>query len=64
MKGNYKYLYVLDYSIGKLYEINIENYSEETSGEDILKDYGLRYVDCEYMYSCIKLKLETINKIK
>ena len=64
MKGNYKYLYVLDYSICKLYEINIKNYSEETSAEDILEDYGLRYVDCEYMYSRIKLKLETINKIK
>ena len=64
MKGNYKYLYILDYSIGKLYEINIENYSEETYGEDILKDYGLRYVECSYMYSYIKLKLESINKIK
>lgn len=64
MKGDYKYLYVLDYSIRKLYEINIENYSEETSEEDILKDYGLCYVDCEYMYSYIKLKLESINKIK
>ena len=65
-----KYIYVLDYSYGGLLEIELDEEDiqnlEETDYstiDDILKQYGIRGKDCNYMIVNNKLKIETIEKI-
>ena len=65
-----KYIYVLDYSYGGLLEIELdEEYAknlEETDYDvidDILKQYGIRGKDCNYMIVDNKLEIEPIEKI-
>ena len=66
-----KYIYVLDYCSGGLYEIelskedeqSIDNECDYSSIEDVLEEYGLRGSDCNYMIVDEKIYLETIDKI-
>lgn len=67
----FEYIYILDYSCGGLFEIELDEEDvkdlEETDYDtidDILKQYGIREKDCSYMLSPCKLELETIEKIK
>lgn len=66
-----KYIYVLDYSYGGLLEIELDEEDvkdlEETDYDtidDILKRYGIRGKDCNYMIIDNKLEIEPIEKIK
>lgn len=59
-----KYIYVLDFSQGKIFEIETSEINSTGSNtEEILMQYGLRDSDCQWMISDNKLELETINKI-
>jgi len=65
-----KYIYVLDYSYGGLLEIELDEEDaknlEETDYntiDDILKQYGIREKDCNYMIVDNKLEIEPIEKI-
>ena len=65
-----KYIYVLDYSYGGLLEIELNEEDvkdlEETDYDaidDILKQYGIRGKDCNYMIVDNKLEIEPIEKI-
>ena len=66
-----KYIYVLDYSYGGLLEIELDEEDvkdlEETDYDtidDILKQYGIRGKDCNYMIVNNKLEIEPIEKIE
>ena len=66
-----RYIYVLDYSYCGLLEIELDKedakYLEDTNYDtinDILKKYGIREKDCNYMLSENKLEIETIEKLK
>lgn len=66
----YKYIYILDYSYGGLLEIKLDKedaeYIEEedyNTIDDVLRKYGIREKDCNYMLSENKLELETIEKL-
>lgn len=59
-----KYIYVLDFSQSKIFEIETSEINSTGSNtEEILMQYGLRDSDCQWMISDNKLELETINKI-
>lgn len=60
----YKYLYILDYSICGIFYIDLKDYeiTEETSDEDILHHYGFKPSQCSWMLSCEKLNIVDINK--
>lgn len=65
-----KYIYVLDYSYGGLLEIELDEEDvkdlEETDYDtidDILKQYGIKGKDCNYMIVNNKLEIEPIEKI-
>ena len=65
-----KYIYVLDYSYGGLLEIELDEEDvkdlEETDYDtidDLLKQYGIRGKDCNYMIVNNKLEIEPIEKI-
>jgi hypothetical protein len=57
---NFEFLYILDYSIPAIYEIELNTDRVETI-DDILKRYNLKESECSYMYSSEKLSLHYIN---
>ena len=62
-----EYLYVLDFSIPDIYEINLNDIDGVESYEntdDILTLFGLKESQCAYMYSQEKLELKTIEPIQ
>lgn len=63
MNGYDGWLYVLDFSNTKLYEIKLDEIDAEHEDtiDFILKRRGLKESQCEYMFSTIKLELDNLN---
>jgi hypothetical protein len=62
----YSFIYILDYSVPAIYEIEIneENYKDLDdlkTIEDILKRYKIKESQCSYMFSQERLSLHYIN---
>lgn len=63
MNGYEGWLYVLDFSNTKLYEIKLDEIDAEHE-EDIdfiLTRRGLRQSQCNYMFSTMKLELDNLD---
>lgn len=63
MNGYDGWLYVLDFSNTKLYEIKLDEIDAEHE-EDInfiFKRRGLKQSQCEYMFSTMKLELDNLD---
>ncbi len=62
------YIYVLDYCLGHIYEIPINNKEYDMNlpkiPEWLYKNYHLKLDNIHYMVSHKKLEIETIEKIK
>lgn len=57
------YLYIMDYSDCSICEIDITN-EEDDDLERILKQYGLNFDTCAYMYSQTKINnIEILEKL-
>lgn len=63
-----KYIYVLDYSLGHIYEIPITNKEHDMNlpkiPEYLYRNYHLKFDNIHYMVSDKKLEIETIQKVK
>lgn len=60
MKDNIEYAYVMDYSIGEIFEIELTKEDKNLETEEILDKYGFNLDECYLMFSTKKLR---INKI-
>lgn len=60
----YEYLYILDYSTPRICEIKLDENSSKETTDEILDKYDFDQNCCSWMFTNIKLELETINKIK
>lgn len=58
MEENITYLYVLEYSVGRIIQIEIEGNADENNISDILDHYNLKESECSYMWVDHKLELE------
>lgn len=65
----YNYLYILDFCLGEINEIELDELdkqkidNDELNISDLLNEYGLNIDNCQYMFTEKKLEIETINKI-
>lgn len=65
---NEEYLYVLDYSTGNVYRIDIsqEDQEDELDMDVFLGEYGLNSDECAWMFSSNKIvmidKIEKLNQ--
>ena len=63
MKDNtFYYLYVLDCSYPGIYEIKLTEEDQKLTSNELLKKYGLKETNCNFMYTKDKLELEILNK--
>lgn len=60
MKDNIEYAYVMDYSVGEIFEIEITKENEGLETEELLDKYNFNIDECYLMFSNKKLN---INKI-
>ena len=66
---NYNYLYVLDFNLGEINEIKLDEIdkqkmdNDELDVADLLKEYGLHIAMCNYMFTENKIEVETIKKL-
>jgi hypothetical protein len=60
MEKNITYLYVLEYSVGRIIQIEIED-ADENNINDILDHYNLKESTCSYMWINHKLELEEVT---
>lgn len=58
MEENINYLYVLEYSVGRIIQIEIEGNVDENNISDILDHYNLKESECSYMWVDHELELE------
>lgn len=60
----YEYLYILDYSTPGIYEIKLDENSSKETTDEILDKYNFDQNCCSWMFTNIKLNLQTINETK
>lgn len=60
-ENNNNYIYILDFSYPGIYEIELTEEDENLTSNEILKKYGLKENNCNYMFTENKLELETLN---
>lgn len=60
-ENNNNYMYILDFSYPGIYEIELTEEDENLTSNEILKKYGLKENNCNYMFTENKLELETLN---
>lgn len=60
----YEYLYILDYSTPGIYEIKLDEDSSKETTDELLDKYGFDQNYCSWMFTNIKLNLQTINDTK
>lgn len=58
----FSYLYVFNYSVPAIYEIELTKEDNELLVEDVLKKHGYRESDCHFMYSQEKLEITPIKE--
>lgn len=56
-----EYVYILSFSLGKVFEHCIIDDETELSSEELLKKHGLNADECSIMYSTDKLELESLE---
>lgn len=49
MEKNIIYLYVLEYSVGRIIQIEVKGNADENNINDILDHYNLKESECSYM---------------
>lgn len=59
--NEFGYCYVFDYSVGKIYEIELDEQDNTKQEEDILDRRGLKLNDCYVMFTNDKLSVEPIK---
>lgn len=57
------WVYILDYSIGKIYEISSKSVVDENNISEILSKYGLKESDCSWMVTDHKVTMKTLSAI-
>lgn len=66
---NYNYLYVFDYSVSAIYEIELDEIDKmslddnDFDVEAVLNNYNLNIDNCQYMYTENKVEIESIKKL-
>lgn len=59
--NNNNYMYILDFLYPGIYEIELTEEDENLTTNELLKKYGLKENNCNYMFTENKLELETLN---
>lgn len=66
---DYNYLYVLDFNLGEINEIKLDELDKQKMDNDeldvanLLEEYGLNIDVCNYMFTENKIEVETIKKL-
>ena len=61
-ESNFGYLYIFEFSYPGIYEIKLTEEDLILTSNELLKKYGLKETNCNFMYTKDKLELEILNK--
>jgi hypothetical protein len=56
-----EYVYILDFTYGRIVELRIKKEDVDLDSEALLTKYGFNIDNCNFMYSNGRLNLEIIN---
>lgn len=57
----FKYAYIFDYSLCKIYEVKLDEHTNSLDEEKLLSHYNLMANECYIMYSATKLEIELLK---
>lgn len=59
---DFEYAYIFDYSCSEIYEVKLNEDTNDLDTERLLIQYNLNPDECYVMYSLIKLKIKPLTK--
>lgn len=60
--GYFGYVYIIDYNSSKIYEVELNENTNDLDAEELLDRYGLNFDECYTIYSYGKIKIESLTK--
>lgn len=59
---DFEYVYIIDYSCSEIYEVKLNEYTNDLDTEKLLIYYNLNPDECYVMYSQRKIKIKPLTK--